>query len=488
MDRERLLQRAQSLLSSLRREIEVARNMGKGDHFTIAEDVVCPVLSVLYDLSNLDNLNVSEHQNYPAIDLGDDKSGVAFQITSQVTTNKIESTLDTFFSHGLHSRYERLIFLALYDKQTTYPQERINEHVQAAFDFDLNRDVLGLQDLERKIAEAKTPKLSQVVQILSDELTEGYVISPKISGKPEQEHLLSNLIEIDVPNFIYVADLAIDREKLIETTWEIEEVYNLPKRASWSQVIKTALRLDQEPPVNDFMIHSGSLLTFHDLRNSDERLSEYVFQESVKKTRSEEFVGESGDHRRRFSYLVDRCFSQLVYHLGIRFHSSERQYFFLSDEDELEPRKEHWTSNQRSRKVYDPTIDEEGGLWYAKHLSFSTQFIRIIDQWYLSRTPDWYWSFNGYFDTYSKIGEKREWIKNREYNNNVRNHFRFIYEYLRREVRNIISDRKLDSYAFLSIGDRQTVGPAPSLNDELWHRRRERKKADADDEITLFTR
>ena len=487
MERERLLQRAQSLLSSLRREIEVARNMGKGDIFTIAEDVVRPILGVVYGLSDLENLNVSEHLNYPAVDLGDSEGRVAFQVTSQVTTNKIESTLDTFFDQGLHSHYNQLVFIALYRKQTRYPQERINGHVQATFDFDLDRDVIDLGDLERKIAGVDTPELSQIVQLLSDEITEGYVINPRISDKPKGEHLLTNLIEIDVPNFIYVADLAIDREKLIEKTWEIEKVRDLQKRASWTQVIKSALRLDEEPPVNDFLVHGGSLLTFHDLRNADERLSGLVLRESVKRTRSEEFVGKNDDHRRRFSYLLDRCFSQLVHHLRIKFHVGEKQYFFLPGGDESEPRKESWTSNQRSRKVYDPTIDEEGELWYAKHLSFNTWFIRIRDQWYLSITPDWYWSFNGYFSTYSKIGEKRDWIKNREYNNSVRNHFQFIHEYIKREVRSIISNRRLNSYAFLSIGDRQTVGPAPSLNDELWHRRREREKADTDDEINLFT-
>lgn len=487
MERERLLQHAQSLLSSLRREIEVARNMGKGDLFTIAEDVVCPILGVVYDLPDLENLNVSESLNYPAIDLGDSKAGVAFQVTSRVRTNKIESTLDTFFDRGLHSTYSRLVFLALYEKQTTYPQERINEHVQAAFDFDVDRDVLDLRDMERKIAGVETPKLSQIVQILIDEITEGYVKNPRISDKPKGEYLLSNLVKVDVPNFIYSGDLGIDRKKLIEKTWETEKVRSLKKRASWTQVIKTALRLDEEPPINDFIVHGGSLLTFHDLRNADERLSEYVLRDSVQKIRSEEFSDESFDKKRIFSYLLDRSFSQIVHHLGIKFHFKEKHYFFLPGEDKLEPRTEKWTSSHSSRKVYSPNRGEDGELWYAKQLAFRTRFTRIGTNWYLAITPDWYWSFDGYFDTYSEIGDKRDWLKNREYNNQVRNHFRFIHEYLEREMSRVVSSRKLNSYAFPSIGDVQRLGPAPLLDDDLWHGRIERIKDDPDDEVTLFS-
>jgi hypothetical protein len=388
--------------------------MGKADIFTIAEDVICPVLSAAYELPNLENLNVIEHVNYPAVDLGDRESGVAFQVTSRVTTDKIEKTLDKFFEHGLHSDYSRLRFLALHKKQNSYPEDRINDHVKAAFDFDPTRDALDLSDLERKITRVDTSKLSRIVQILSDEITGEYVVSPRISDNPEGEYLLSNLTEIEAPNFVYVADLGIDRTKLIEATWDSEKVRGLSKNASWRQVIKTALLLDDEPPVEDFLVHAGKLLTFHDLRNKGERLSEYVIPDSIDKARSEEYVNESDDNRRLFSYLLDRSFSQIVHHLEIKFHYDEKQYIFLSDGDELLPRKEKWGSEEATRKVYDPELNEDGELWYAKHLSLATRFERIENMWHIAITPDWYWSFDGYFQTHTKIGDKRDWIKNRE--------------------------------------------------------------------------
>jgi hypothetical protein len=461
--------------------------MGKGDLFVIAEDVVCPVFRVAYGLANLENLNITEHVNYPAIDLGDRDAGVAFQVTSRVTTTKIESTLDTFFDHGLHSDYDRLLFLALHDKQNSYPQERISDHVKGSFDFDTTRDVLSLSDLERKIAQVETSKLSQIVQILSDEITEGYVVSPTISDKAEGEYLLSNLIEIDAPNFVYIADLGIDREKLIETTWDSEEVRGISKDASWRQVVKAALALDDEPPVDDFLVHAGKLITFHDLRNKDERLSEYIIPDSIDKVRSEEYVDENDDNRRLFSYLLDRSFSQIVHHLGIKFHYDEKQYFFLPDDDELRPREEEWSSREVTRKVYDPELNEEGELWYAKHLSFGTRFERIEERWHIVISPDWYWSFDGYFRTYSEIGDQRDWIKNREWNSSVRDHFRFIKQYLQRGTSEVLSAPEREAYAYLTMEESRSVGPAPTLDDDLWRRRVEKMKKDTSDEVTLFT-
>jgi len=473
-------------MAKLRRELEVARNMRRHEVFEIAEDVVCPILSIAYDLPDLENLNISEHPSYPAIDLGDQNAGEAIQVASRVTTPKIKNTLDTFFDHGLHSQYRRLYFLGLYETQKSYPSDRISEHLEASFDFDPECDVLSMGDLESRIAGIQTQKLSRVVQVLSEELEEGYAVNPRISDKANEEYLLSNLIEVEIPDLMYIGEVAIDRDELIEKTWDLDEIRDLNKYASWSQVIKTALKLDDEPPVNDFLVHGGNLITFHNLNDSDERLSDYVFEDSVDESRSEDYFGQNEDQRRLFSYLLGRCLSQLVYPLGIRFHFDEKQHFFLPGEtDELEPREENWTSTDTSRKVYIPTVDNNGQLWYAKHLSFDTRFYYMYGSWHLTISPDWYWSSDGWYQTYSRIGERRDWIKNREWNGEVKNHFRFLSEFLRRETRRVLTGRD-DAYAFLSLGEALRVGPAPKLDDGLWQSRVESVKDDTGEERTLF--
>jgi len=49
--------------------------------------------------------------NYPAIDLGDAKRKVAYQITTEKRANKIQSTLDKFIQHKLNETYDTLKIL-----------------------------------------------------------------------------------------------------------------------------------------------------------------------------------------------------------------------------------------------------------------------------------------------------------------------------------------------------------------------------------------
>ena len=71
MRREELSSRAQTLLGRLRQYIEVSRSMHKTDPLGTAEDVVKPLLSEMFGLPSLENLSITEHYNFPAIDLGD---------------------------------------------------------------------------------------------------------------------------------------------------------------------------------------------------------------------------------------------------------------------------------------------------------------------------------------------------------------------------------------------------------------------------------
>ena len=71
----------------------------------LAEDILCPILNLLYglDLKPLGRVAA----NVPAVDLGDDKSRIAYQVTSESTPSKVTHTLDTFLKHNLQSRYWR---------------------------------------------------------------------------------------------------------------------------------------------------------------------------------------------------------------------------------------------------------------------------------------------------------------------------------------------------------------------------------------------
>ena len=60
---------------------------------TTAEDFICGLFNRIYGYS-LHNLNSVEQQNYPGIDLGSVNDGVAVQVTSDGSRDKIQHTIN----------------------------------------------------------------------------------------------------------------------------------------------------------------------------------------------------------------------------------------------------------------------------------------------------------------------------------------------------------------------------------------------------------
>lgn len=99
-------------LSVLRYVITSNTRRGKYDVATDAEDFFAGFFNRLLGWE-LENLNLVEHKNYPAIDLGDKRQKVAIQVTAENTIDKIKTTIESFYSHGLRAEYDRLIILIL---------------------------------------------------------------------------------------------------------------------------------------------------------------------------------------------------------------------------------------------------------------------------------------------------------------------------------------------------------------------------------------
>ncbi|GAA0421316.1 SMEK domain-containing protein [Massilia aurea] len=103
-------------LSVLRYVITSNTERGKNDIATDAENFFAGLLNLLCGWE-LVNLNVTEYQNYPAIDLGDKKHMVAIQVTAENKVEKIKDTIQAFYEHGLRPSYRRLIVLILSSKR-----------------------------------------------------------------------------------------------------------------------------------------------------------------------------------------------------------------------------------------------------------------------------------------------------------------------------------------------------------------------------------
>jgi len=125
--------------------------MNRTDLKSVSEVIVLPLLSEVFELRGLKSLNATEQINFPAIDLGDENVGVAIQVTSDPTSEKIKETLSKFVSHELYKRFGRLIIYVLTNKQNSYSGKGFDEIVRGKFEFDRVRDIVDRTDVIAKI-------------------------------------------------------------------------------------------------------------------------------------------------------------------------------------------------------------------------------------------------------------------------------------------------------------------------------------------------
>ena len=207
MNWEKSQDRIDELMLKFVTKIKIAKAKGKTDINRESENVLIPLLSEIYGHTGLRNLNVSEGPNFPAIDLGDEKTKTAYQITSTPTSEKIKDTLQKFVKHKLYEKYNRLVIYILTEKQKTYQGGQFDAIIQGKFSFDKANDILDYQDLLREISGFSLEKSRRVENILEEHFGE----------KQEYIHLLDPLGWLEKINNLWGEEpttIKINRENL----------------------------------------------------------------------------------------------------------------------------------------------------------------------------------------------------------------------------------------------------------------------------------
>lgn len=146
------------------------------DNNKVAQHFFCRLLNEVYDLElvELDNLE----ENYPAIDLGDSKKRIAYQITTTKKSDKVTKTLETYCRHGLEAQFDRVVILVIGDRQGTYDAVEIPEGMK----FSTADDIIDIDCLLKHIATLDTPRLQAITKVLAEEVTSPLKLSHAAKG------------------------------------------------------------------------------------------------------------------------------------------------------------------------------------------------------------------------------------------------------------------------------------------------------------------
>ncbi|NUJ97800.1 SMEK domain-containing protein [Candidatus Gracilibacteria bacterium] len=175
--------------------------IGLFDSNRVAQDFFCGLFSLVFGYNNLKELDkLNGIPNYPAIDLGDIDNKIAFQITTDSSSDKIKETISKFIKHKLYEKYDKLIIFIIGDKQKSYTT-KFNTKDLFVFnkDNDIWDDNFLISEID-KINDIK--KLDEISNFLMENLVE--------FKTPDK------LLDSDIKKCIEIFKRDFGTEKLIE--------------------------------------------------------------------------------------------------------------------------------------------------------------------------------------------------------------------------------------------------------------------------------
>jgi hypothetical protein len=133
------------------------------------EDLLVPIFQIALKAPHLRNLNQGG-VNSPYIDLADDKSHLAVQVTTERSAAKVTETLTNFISRGRHKQYKRLIFFILTGSPIRFSpgsKQGWRRICGRKLHFDPARDIVTTLDLFPLIAALSHSKVMAIQEIVA---------------------------------------------------------------------------------------------------------------------------------------------------------------------------------------------------------------------------------------------------------------------------------------------------------------------------------
>lgn len=426
MNRKKTIDRIAELLARFRVEVENLNSMNLYDINIHAENVIIPLLNKTFGL-NLINANLQE-KNYAAVDLIDFENRVAIQVTSTSNSEKIKHTLEQYLKHSRQDRFDTLLIYVITNKQKNY-SANFDSIVNGEFEFNPSKHINDYQDILKEINSwISLTKLEEVLGLLELEFTAEKQSLRKFhlenKDKIITETLYPNILEIILPQKVYVGTIGVNRDEIITRSWETK--YKLKKSAPHKSVLSRAFEHLGIDYVRDWHVFEDKIISFKSLDDKSEPLNKLVEIGSVEEYETKEFAQASFKYESALSQLIDRTIQELAYKKDIQWIRKDRMFRFRPPKLTGE-RKVRWKNKKAATRTVVKEVwnKEKKQITHFQQLSFKIQSFLSENKWYLSISPTWSYTYDGYLNHKNEsnlISQK----KKLETNNAVYQHFMFV--------------------------------------------------------------
>ncbi len=174
-------------LARLKAEIDLCGIIGLQNIHKQSENFIARLLNLVYEYK-LENLGKTPQ--FPGLDIGDKNAGVAYQVSSEKGSDKVDETLKKCLKFQHYNTFSDIRIFMLKGKQNSYS---LNVSASPYFRFDTDNNIFDFKDLLREIQHLDTPKLQRILNYLEDELSSyiGIIMQKGTSTLGSEEPLIN---------------------------------------------------------------------------------------------------------------------------------------------------------------------------------------------------------------------------------------------------------------------------------------------------------
>ena len=362
---------------------------------------------------------------------------------------------------------------------TTYPKEQLQKEFESRVEPNyFRKTVKDAYDLESELEKSLKTEI--------DKKQNEYF--------NRTESVYSNLVKIQFPSHLYIADLDIDKKAVKQYNKERKRPFFKPSLHDYAV---SALYMKNISFPHDWVVWNNKIITFHNLQDDSVGLAKIVDKGTAETFSCDEFYEKSLDHLSQFKYLLKKCLEAKLHKLRIKWIKDEKLFAFLPvQKDDLgrwKVRSIEWTKTAKkaTRKVVEikMNLKDKEEVFNMRCLAFRTGFEYFDNDWYLSIKPEWIFLWSDFRVCYLAF-KNIQWLKKTERNMHVFNHFNFILRYLQPSQMESIFDEYKD-YRFIEIKNIEKFDFAPVVPDNVWNNLEDigtqNKLKDEAGDVDLFT-